>query len=72
MTLGPGKYDDAASLARSQTGGSVLLVVIDGDKGHGFSCQTSATVLARMPTVLRSLATQLEDDARRLAKGARH
>lgn len=62
MATGPGKYDDACTVARESTAAeAVLLVVIDGSKGSGFSVQaTDPKLVATIPTMLRRLATEIE------------
>jgi len=36
--IGEGKYDDACTQARLATGGeTVILIVVNGNKGHGLS-----------------------------------
>jgi hypothetical protein len=68
MTTGPGKYDDVATLVREKTDAScVVVIVIDGYKGDGFSVQTTdmSTMFATVPTALRMAADQIEEDAKR-------
>lgn len=61
---GPGKYDDEATMVQKSTNASgVILIVIGGDKGEGFSCQATMPVLLGLPSMLRSIADQLEADA---------
>lgn len=64
---GPGKYDDACSNALKETDANTcLLIVIGGNKGHGFSMATkSLTVLNGLPTILRDVADEIEADAKR-------
>ena len=59
MPLGPGKYDDACSAARDKTGGSVLLIVVRGAKGSGFSCQADLETLLSLPDILEGIAREL-------------
>lgn len=63
MAIGPGKYDDELTRAlrksRATTG---ILIVIDGERGPGFSCQTTPEYLMRLPGILRFMATQIEND----------
>jgi hypothetical protein len=63
MALGPGKYDGACTVARDLTGGGVILIVVDGHRGAGFSAQLLPYQLTRMPVLLRALADQIEADA---------
>lgn len=65
MTVGPGKYDAAATTARAATAADgVILIVIGGKHGHGFSIQATADITARLPTILRNLANDVENDLR--------
>jgi len=58
---GPGKYDGACSIAREITEASlVLLIVVGGSSGDGFSVQSVA------PIDQAKLAAHLEDTARQL------
>jgi hypothetical protein len=66
--MGPGKYDELCTLVRRLAGigdtGAVVVIVIGGDKGHGFSCQGSLTTTVILPPMLRQLADQIERDFR--------
>ena len=44
------------------TGGSVIVIVVGGDKGEGFSVQATADVLWTLPDMLREIAKQMEAD----------
>lgn len=78
MPFGPGKYDDLCTEVRKQVGipdsgkgpatSGVLLVVINGNKGDGFSCQASAEALMTLPEVLEDVARQLRRDREAAAK----
>lgn len=61
---GGGKYDEVATMAMLQTGASaLLLVVIDGIKGHGFTIQIDATTgisPAHLVKVLREVCDDIE------------
>ena len=64
MTIGPGVYDDEATQVRESTSAKgVVLIVVGGDRGSGFSCQAQEDVILDLPAVLRSLADQVEADA---------
>jgi len=64
MTIGPGKYDDICTTVRERTNAqAVALIVLDGDKGNGFSVQSSAAVLKILPDILESMARQIRSDA---------
>lgn len=59
--IGPGKYDDACTIVREMTGAAcAMVVIIHGNKGSGFSVQTSG------PIHPNALADLLEDVARQL------
>ena len=62
--IGPGKYDNEATAAREATGAAgVLLIVIGGERGNGFSCQaTQFDIVLRLPALLRTVADQIEAD----------
>ena len=60
MFNGPGKYDDAATVARESTkADGVILLVIRGEKGSGFSVQAPLDVIMELPTMLESIASQI-------------
>lgn len=61
--IGPGKYDEECSKLRLSTKASgVLIVVIDGNKGQGFSCQMDLKSTLMLPELLRHMANQIEAD----------
>lgn len=61
MPLGPGKYDDWCTKVREETQAEgVILVVIGGEKGSGFSCQLTLEDLSGIPVVLRTIADEIE------------
>ena len=63
MAVGPGKYDDEATLVRERTNArGVIVIVIDGDKGEGFACQADLLTTLTLPAMLRSIADQIETD----------
>lgn len=67
MTIGPGKYDDVCTMARKatgvdKTGGAVVLIVIGGKHGNGFSMQSDLETLAGLPEMLEELARQIRSD----------
>jgi hypothetical protein len=62
--IGPGRYDDICTQAReaAQADG-VILVVIRGKHGMGFSAQvTNSQWFKHLPTILRGVADQMEKD----------
>lgn len=63
MTHGPGKYNDAATVARESTGAAgVILLVFEGNLGSGFSVQGPPHLLANLPDVMRQMADAIERD----------
>jgi ribose 5-phosphate isomerase RpiB len=71
MTTGPGKYDDVATMVREKTEAAcVVVIVIDGNHGNGFSVQATnlGGMFAAVPIALRMAADQIEEDARRLKR----
>lgn len=61
MALGPGKYDDLVTELRLKIcAAGVIVVIIGGDKGDGFSAQLPPEMTLLIPTVLREVARQIE------------
>ena len=66
MAIGPGKYDDLCTLARGYVGipddgsGGVIVIVVGGRRGNGFSCQADIVTTAVLPDVLRQIADQID------------
>jgi hypothetical protein len=44
----------------------VVLIIIDGNKGQGFSVQATLAVTMALPAILRAVADQLEADAKEM------
>lgn len=62
MPVGPGKYDDdcTAILIKHRADG-VILAVIGGNLGNGFSVNITSQALARcLPQLLRQMADEIE------------
>lgn len=59
---GEGKYDGSAEMLLARLDAKAVLVgVIEGNKGNGFSvCTKEALVLVKLPEILRNMADQLE------------
>lgn len=72
MAIGSGKYDPECELARAMVGGQLcMLIVINGNKGSGFSATyhvSNLHLISTTPAILRNVADQLERDAGELAK----
>lgn len=63
MAIGPGKYDDLATYARKRANAkAVVMIVVGGDKGSGFSVQTEAGLVLSLPVLLREIADNIERD----------
>lgn len=66
MPEGPGKYDSACTMARMLTNGqAVVLVVLNGVRGSGFSVQASEPV---PPAVLADLLESVVGELRKLTE----
>lgn len=58
--LGPGKYDDLCTMVReSAAARAAIVIIIDGDKGHGFSMQAPLGVTLAVADVLEQVARQI-------------
>ena len=64
MSAGPGRYDEEATALRVATDArGVVLLVVDGMRGTGFSVQMhSLEDVKRLPGALRDLASQIDAD----------
>jgi hypothetical protein len=61
MALGPGKYDEETTLLREKTEAKgVVLLIFNGKKGSGFSCQAPLELQLRLPAILREMAEEIE------------
>jgi len=61
VAKGPGKYDDLATYVReSADATAVVVIVVSGSKGSGFSVQAAADFLPALPALLRHLADNIE------------
>lgn len=65
MTTGPGKYDEESSrLQEKYQAEGVIVIVVGGSKGEGFSVTGTVEFAMVMPQMLRYMAEQLENDVR--------
>lgn len=65
--IGPGKYDDLLTAARETASArGALLIVIEGARGSGFSCQIEPQVIPIVAALLRNVAGQIEDHCLRI------
>ena len=67
MALGPGKYDDVCTMVAEQVGigeqgGGVIVIVLGGNKGNGFSCQADLRTTLLLPDMLEEIARQIRGD----------
>lgn len=61
--IGPGKYDDVATTVRERTQAEgVIVIILGGDKGHGFSVQADLITTLGLPKMLRLIADQIEQN----------
>jgi hypothetical protein len=62
MAFGPGKYDDLTTEIRTRVrADGVLLLVVNGTRGSGFSAQLPLHLTLDLPRVLRDIARQIEE-----------
>ena len=63
MAIGPGRYDEEATIVMETTKAQgVILIVIGGNKGEGFAIQATLDVTLALPKMLRLIADQIEAD----------
>jgi hypothetical protein len=63
MAVGPGRYDDLCTKVREEAqADAVVVAVINGRVGSGFSVQATGLAVVKLPALLRDLASQLEAD----------
>jgi hypothetical protein len=64
MTIGPGRYDDLCTLVRERADAPcVLIMVIGGKRGDGFSCQVAdLQMMEHLPGLLEDIAAQIRKD----------
>lgn len=74
MTIGQGgKYDpETAALLVALQARGVILVVVDGIRGSGFSVAMQPDALVRMPEMLESIAEQMRKDIASLGEQREH
>jgi hypothetical protein len=62
MSLGPGKYDELCTKAREDAkADGLVMIVLYGELGSGFSCQATPEITANLPQLLRTVAKQIEE-----------
>lgn len=63
MAFGPGKYDDLCTMVREQAkAAGAIVIVMNGERGSGFSCQANLQAMADLPDILESMARQIRRD----------
>lgn len=70
MAIGAGKYDDLCTYVRKQVGlkedgevsGAVMVIVLGGNRGNGFSMQSDLESLVMLPELLEDVAHQIRKD----------
>ena len=63
MAIGPGKYDRTTTMVRNVTQArGVVVIVVDGLRGSGFSVQATADIVKDLPNLLRHVAEQIEEN----------
>lgn len=61
--IGPGKYDAWCTRVREATNArGVILIVVDGEEGQGFSCQADLQTTLRLPDALEAVARHIRAD----------
>lgn len=64
--IGPGKYDPELTVIMDKVKAEgVLLIVVGGSKGAGFSAQGTLLFHSRIPGILRTMADQIEADVQK-------
>jgi hypothetical protein len=68
MPLGGGKYDDVCTIVServgiTQHGGGVVVIVLGGNKGNGFSCQADLRTTMLLPDLLENIAKQIRESS---------
>jgi hypothetical protein len=63
MADGPGKYDELATYVRTAAQArGVVLILVDGTLGSGFSVQVNSDLRLTLPVLLRRIADDIEVD----------
>lgn len=60
MAVGPGKYDSYCTMVRQDTKAkAVVVIVLEGEKGSGFSCQADVVTTMQLPDLLEFVAAEI-------------
>jgi ribosomal protein S6E (S10) len=70
MAIGAGKYEDLCTMVRKAVGldedgelsGAVMVIVLGGNRGNGFSMQSDLESLVMLPEMLEDVARQIRKD----------
>lgn len=66
MAIGPGKYDQESSdIQAAYQAAGVIVMVMGGTKGEGFSVTGTLPFTFAIPKILRSIADQIEADVKK-------
>lgn len=58
---GPGKYDDLCTEVRTKANADgAIVIVLNGDKGSGFSAQLPSEGFGALPQVIRALSLVID------------
>ena len=61
MAFGPGKYDELATEVRQKAQAEgIIVLIINGNRGGGFSAQVTPEMTFAIPQILRDMADQIE------------
>jgi hypothetical protein len=61
MPAGPGKYDDLATWVRKKAQArAIVVIVVEGANGSGFSVQTQPGLILDLPALLRRVADDID------------
>lgn len=64
--IGAGKYDDLCTEAREKAYAvGAILIIIQGNKGWGFSVQAPLEEMVNLPECLRNIADTIEADLKK-------
>ena len=60
MPLGPGKYDNLCTIVRKRAqAAAAIVIVVGGNRGHGFSVQANETAALALPAILEQIASEM-------------
>lgn len=67
MAVGPGKYDRVCTELREAMGAdAVVVIILNGKRGTGFSMQASPQAARAMPDLLEVVVKGMRDDIKGL------